>query len=95
MEILLNVNDSATVSTVSTRFANSSFITTWKADFTETFKWTDAEISRLFQIIVRPILLVVGTVGNFVSFYVMRRTSLKDVSSCFYMSLLALVDTSG
>ena len=48
-----------------------------------TFKWTDAEIARLIQIIVRPIFLTVGTTGNGLTFYIMRRTSLKNVSSCF------------
>ena len=60
----------------------------------ERFKWTSEEIARLIHIIVRPILIVAGTNGNCLSFYIMRRTSLKDVSSCFYMSLLALADTS-
>ena len=60
----------------------------------ETFQWTDVEIARLIQVIVRPILLIVGTAGNGLTFYIMKRTSLKDVSSCFYMSLLALADTS-
>ena len=60
----------------------------------ETFQWTDAEIARLIQVIVRPILLIVGTAGNGLTFYIMRRTSLRNVSSCFYMSLLALADTS-
>ena len=33
-----------------------------------------------------------GTIGNCLSFYIMRSTSLKDISSCFYMSVLALAD---
>ena len=59
----------------------------------EKCKWTNAEIARLIQIIIRPILIIVGTVGNCLTFYIMRRTSLKDVSSCFYMSILAVADT--
>ena len=59
----------------------------------EKFKWTSEEIARLIHIIVRPILIVAGTHGNCLSFYIMRRTSLKDISSCFYMSLLAVADT--
>ena len=59
----------------------------------EKFKWTSEEIARLIHIIIRPILIVIGTIGNCLSFYIMRRTSLKDVSSCFYMSLLAVADT--
>ena len=60
----------------------------------ETFKWTDAEIARLIQIIFRQILVVVGTIGNGLTIYIMRRTSFKDLSSCFYMFVLALADTS-
>ena len=60
----------------------------------ETFKWTNAEIARLIQIIIRPILIILGTVGNCLTLYIMRRPSLKDVSSCFYMTALALADTS-
>ena len=57
------------------------------------FKWTSVEIGRILQVIIRPILIVIGTTGNSLTFYIMRRSSLKDVSSCFYMSLLALADT--
>ena len=55
--------------------------------------WVDTEITRMIQITVRPILIIVGTIGNCLTFYIMRRTSLKELSSCFYMSLLALADT--
>ena len=60
----------------------------------EPFEWTIEEIARLIQIIVRPILVIIGTIGNSLTIYIMRKTSLKDVSSCFYMSILALADTS-
>ena len=51
------------------------------------------EIARLIQLIVRPILVLFGTVGNILSFYIMRSGSLGNLSTCFYMSVLALVDT--
>ena len=38
------------------------------------------------------VILVLGTIGNTMSFFVMRRGSLKDVSTCFYMSILAVAD---
>ena len=60
----------------------------------ESFEWTIEEIARLIQIIVRPILIIIGTIGNCLTLYIMRKTSLKNVSSCFYMSILALADTS-
>ena len=77
-----------------TRYSNSSEITTKPTVGEETFKWTDAEIARLIQIIFRPILVIFGTVGNGLTVYIMSMTSLKKVSSCFYMFLLALADTS-
>ena len=84
MDIELTLND----------VSNSSDVTTESSVNQETFKLTNAEIARWIQIIVRPILIVFGTTGNCLSFYIMRRTSLKNVSSCFYMSILAVADTS-
>ena len=75
-------------------FSNSSNTTTESMCTEETFKWTTAEITRLIQIIFRPILIIIGTVGNSLTIYIMRRTSLKYLSTCFYMSVLALADTS-
>ena len=74
-------------------FSNSSNITT-EAATVETFKWTDAEIARLIQVIFRPILIIVGTIGNCLTIYIMRKISLKHLSSCFYMVVLALADLS-
>ena len=76
-----------------TEYYNFSDSTTAVVVDEETFKWTSEEIARLIQVIVRPILIVIGTIGNLLTIYIMRRTSLKDVSSCFYMSILALADT--
>ena len=81
-------------SSTNSGLSNSSHTTTEPSIGEETLKWTNAEIARLIQIISRPILIILGTAGNGLSFYIMRRTSLKDVSSCFYMSILALADTS-
>ena len=36
---------------------------------------------------------VLGGFGNILTFIVMQRGSLQNVSSCFYMSMLALADT--
>ena len=41
----------------------------------------------------RPILVVLGTVGNFLTVYIMRATLLKDISSCFYMFILGIADS--
>ena len=58
----------------------------------KTSQWFSEEITRLIQLITRPILIIFGSIGNSLTFYIMRRTSLKNVSSCFYMAVLALAD---
>ena len=75
-------------------FSSSSNTTTEPTSFEETFIPTYAEIAWLIQIIFRPILIIVGTIGNGLTIYIMRRTSLKHLSSCFYMVVLALADSS-
>ena len=51
------------------------------------------ETTRLMQVYIRPVIIVGGTVGNLMTFCVMRRGSMKKVSTCFYMAILALADT--
>ena len=75
-------------------FPNLSDTTTEPSSIEETFRWTNVEIARLIQIIFRPILIIVGTIGNCLTIYIMRTSSLKDVSTCFYMVILAVSDTS-
>ena len=75
-------------------FSNFSNTTTEPTPVEETFRWTNAEIARLIQTIFRPILIIVGTVGNGLTIYIMRRTSMKHLSTCFYMVVLALADSS-
>ena len=50
-------------------------------------------IARYIQLVLRPILIILGTMGNLVTFYVMRCGSLRSVPICFHMSMLALADT--
>ena len=73
-------------------FVNYTVETTPPVTVEEQFQWTNAEIARLIHIIIRRILIVMGTIGNCLTFYIIRRTSLKDISSCFYISVLALAD---
>ena len=51
------------------------------------------EIKRIMYLIFLPIIIIFGTIGNILTFIIMQRGSLKDVSTCFYMSILALADT--
>ena len=80
-------------------FHNISNVSVFNVNITETddsaesTMWYNREIARIIHVIVRPTLVVFGTIGNTLSFYIMRRTSLKNLSTCFYMSILALADT--
>ena len=52
------------------------------------------ELVRLLNLVIRPVLIVFGTIGNGLSFCIMRQGSLKKMSTCFYLSILAMADTS-
>ena len=54
----------------------------------------DGEIGRMLTLVVYPVIIIVGTFGNLVTFIVMQKGSLKHSSTCFYMAILALSDTS-
>ena len=59
---------------------------------TKHFEWID-EVARTVIMVSFPIIIVLGTIGNLITFVVMRRGSLKRSSTCFYMAILALADT--
>ena len=54
----------------------------------------EEELARIFNLVIRPVLIVFGTIGNGLSFYIMRQGSLKKMSACFYLSILVIADTS-
>ena len=54
----------------------------------------DKELVRIVNLVIRPVLIVFGTIGNGLSFYIMRQGSLKKMSTCFYLSIIAVADTS-
>ena len=53
----------------------------------------NSEVVRLIQVIGRPPIILLGTVGNLLTFFTMQRGSLKNLPTCFYMAILALADT--
>ena len=53
----------------------------------------DAYIGRMIVLTVFPVTLVVGTIGNVLSFIVMQSGSLKHSSTSFYMAIIAVGDT--
>ena len=70
------------------------FISKNMSEYDERLNYHDyQETTRLMQVYIRPIIIVGGTVGNLLTFCVMRRGSMKKVSTCFYMAILALADT--
>ena len=81
-------------STDFTGFLNLSHTSTESTSPQDMTKWTSEEIARMIQVVVRPILIFIGTFGNGLTFHIMRRTPLMNMSSCFYMTVLALADTS-
>ena len=54
----------------------------------------DRYISKILILSTFPVILIFGTIGNLLTFIVMQRGSLKHSSTCFYMAILALADTS-
>ena len=84
--------------TTNTTFFNSTIqtpnVSEMVANTTDDYDDTsDGEAARMVHVIGRPVLVVLGTIGNCLAFYVMRKGSLKNVSTCFYMAILALADT--
>ena len=51
------------------------------------------EILRMMKVCAKPPIILLGSFGNLLTFIVMRRGSLKHVSTCFYMAILGLADT--
>lgn len=63
---------------------------------TEESPWrTDQHLNVLYIIyaVGYTVIIVFGTIGNILVFIVMGKGSMRDVSTCFYMRMLALADT--
>ena len=46
----------------------------------------EEQIGRLIALVCYPVIIIIGTVGNILTFFVMQRGSLKSSSTCFYMA---------
>ena len=64
-----------------------------KIDLHDDYKQLYIDIEWWIYVIIYITLPVFGGFGNILTFIVMQRGSLKEVSTCFYMSMLALADT--
>ena len=65
----------------------------WTTETAQEDGYDNEEIVRKIQVIGRPPIIVLGTIGNILTFLTMQRGSLKNTSTCFYMAILALADT--
>ena len=95
MEENLTLTVSPSVSQVN---GNNEDKSNWTSDLPSSHlvkvdKDNNEEIVRLIQVIGRPPIIILGTVGNLLTFFTMQRGSLKNLSTCFYMAILALADT--
>ena len=59
----------------------------------ETHGHTLLTIVYRIEMITLPILILVGSVCNVMTFVVMRRRRMRVSSTCFYMAALAVTDT--
>ena len=64
-----------------------------KIELDDDYKQLYIDIERWINSISFIALPVFGGFGNILTFIVMQRGSLKEVSTCFYISMLALADT--
>ena len=60
---------------------------------TETEDSNALEVSRIMILVIYPVIIIFGTVGNLLILFVMRKEPLKKTPICFYMSVLAVADT--
>ena len=80
-------DDTTKVSTDNTSESYSDYILVNEIDN------TDKEIVRIVVIATFPVILIIGSIGNVLTFVIMQKGSLKHSSTCFYMAMLAVADT--
>ena len=76
------------ITNMSELFTNSSVMNPAGQDINQ-----EIVIIKIIGVSILSTLLIVGTIGNLLTFIVMQRGSLKHSSTCFYMSILALSDS--
>ena len=89
-----------TQSPVSSRTEYLKFLTTLdnvnlnsSADTEDDWYGKEEKMAKIVILSTFPVILVIGTIGNLLTFIVMQRGSLKHLSTCFYMAMLAVADT--
>ena len=89
-----------TQSPVSSRTEYLKFLTTLdnvnlnsSADTEDDWYGKEEKMAKIVILSTFPVIFVIGTIGNLLTFIVMQRGSLKHLSTCFYMAMLAVADT--
>ena len=77
-------DDTTKVSTDNTSESYSDYILVNEIDNTD---------KEIVVIATFPVILIVGSIGNVLTFVIMQKGSLKHSSTCFYMAMLAVADT--
>ena len=62
------------------------------SDTTSSELTKERQMIRIVYIFVYLVILIVGSVGNSLTFIIMQRGSLKHSSTCFYMAMLSVAD---
>ena len=76
-----------------TTLAEVNLSSSTDADTEDYFYDEDFETVKIVILSTFPLIFVIGTIGNLLTFIVMQRGSLKHSSTCFYMAMLAVADT--
>ena len=84
------MNDTETLLPQANTSLSADILTTSVDDIGKVDPWI-AGRDLIFKIAF-PIFIAFGTFSNLLVFVVMRSGSLRDISTCFYMSILALAD---
>ena len=88
VQITMNTTDIFSTQNTTTEAAEVE-----KLHIHDDYKQLYIDIEWWIYVIIYITLPVFGGFGNILTFIVMQRGSLKEISVCFYMSMLALSDT--
>ena len=56
-------------------------------------EYRDYYLHKVLLLYVPPVLLIIGTIGNVLSFCVLMRRAMRRTSTYNYLAILALTDT--
>lgn len=54
-------------------------------------KYESFRVKKFISVYISPVILIVGTTGNIISFFILRRNMFR-ISTYFYLAILAIAD---